>query len=235
VITLVKYRNLPGHTSSLSEFDHYIVISGLTPNGFIYNDAAFATTLGYGLEISDVELEYAWDNSSIPHHAIALGLDPDKKALTFPELPRRPRKVAPDDVAPARSARRLAEADEANLDSAPLKLTPVVALPVSTTTMAAPALVGESDRWQDDPNFDNEPLTEPGAPMGLTMDPGDQATLEPRPGPGTEVPKLLTLIGAAWLLWVVWSQSARIARRVPSFAFVRAAIVALLSALRGAA
>ena len=41
------------------------MISGLTPNGFIYNDAAFATTLGYGLEISDVELEYAWDNSSI--------------------------------------------------------------------------------------------------------------------------------------------------------------------------
>ena len=46
VITLVKYRNLPGHTSSLSDFDHYIVISGLTPNGFIYNDGAFATTLG---------------------------------------------------------------------------------------------------------------------------------------------------------------------------------------------
>ena len=42
VITLVKYRNLPGHTSSISEFDHYIVISGLTPNGFIYNDAIVA-------------------------------------------------------------------------------------------------------------------------------------------------------------------------------------------------
>ena len=84
VITLVKYRNLPGHTSSVSEFDHYIVITGLTPNGFIYNDGAFATTLGYGLEISDVELEYAWDNSSIPHHALALGLAPDQRALTFP-------------------------------------------------------------------------------------------------------------------------------------------------------
>ncbi len=235
VITLVKYRNLPGHTSSLSEFDHYIVISGLTPNGFIYNDAAFATTLGYGLEISDVELEYAWNNSSIPHHAVALGLDPDKKALSFPELPRaRRRQVAPEDAAPARSVRRLAEADEANIDSAPLTLTPVVVAP-ATTTMAAPALVGESDRWQDDPNFDNEPLTDPGAPMGLKMDPSDQATLEPRPGPGTEVPKLLTLIGAAWLLWIVWSFSARIARRAPTFAFVRAAIVALLSTLRGAA
>ena len=235
VITLVKYRNLPGHTSSLSEFDHYIVISGLTPNGFIYNDAAFATTLGYGLEISDVELEYAWNNSSIPHHAVALGLDPDKKALSFPELPRpRPRQVAPEDAAPARSVRRLAEADEANIESAPLTLTPVVVVP-PTTTMAAPALVGDSDRWQDDPNFDYEPLTDPGAPMGLKMDPGDQATLEPRPGPGTEVPKLLTLIGAAWLLWIVWSLSARIARRAPTSAFVRAGIVAILSAFRALA
>src|SRR5438270_513512 len=91
VITLVKYRNLPGHTSSVSDFDHYIVITGLTPNGFIYNDGAFSTTLGYGLEISDIELEYAWENSSIPHHALALGLAPDQHAVSFPELPRKPR------------------------------------------------------------------------------------------------------------------------------------------------
>src|SRR5204863_9014256 len=123
VITLVKYRNLPGHTSSVSEFDHYIVITGLTPNGFIYNDAAFASTLGYGLEISDVELEYAWNNSSIPHHALALGLAPDRKALTFPELPRKPRSVAADAVAPARGVRRVAEADAAALSRAPLTLT----------------------------------------------------------------------------------------------------------------
>ena len=71
--------------------------------------------------------------------------------------------------------------------------------------------------------------------MGLKMDPGDQATLEPRPGPGTEVPKLLTLIGAAWLLWIVWSLSARIARRAPTSAFVRAGIVAILSAFRALA
>src|SRR6202011_3030440 len=108
--------------------DHYIVISGLTPNGFIYNDAAFASTLGYGLEISDVELEYAWDNSSIPHHALAMGLAPDKKTLTFPELPRVARPAA--DAAPARGARRLAQADEA--PRAPLTLTPI--LPVQLPT-----------------------------------------------------------------------------------------------------
>ena len=110
VITLVKYRNLPGHGQSLSDFDHYVVISGLTPNGFIYNDAAFATTLGYGLEISDVELIYAWENSSIPHHALALGLDPGRQQLTFPETPARPatadRGRAPAQLPPPGRSRR---------------------------------------------------------------------------------------------------------------------------------
>jgi hypothetical protein len=202
VITLVKYRNLPGHTRSLSQFDHYIVISGLTPNGFIYNDAAFASTLGYGLEISDVELEYAWDNSSIPHHALAMGLSPDKKALSFPELPRAPRPVA--DAAPARGARRLAQADEAV--RAPLTLAPV--LPV--VTPSGPLTLG-ADQWQTDPTFDMQPLDEAGAPMGLSLEASDQPTLEPRPGPGTLVPKMLIVLGIGWLLWLVWSTSGRLA------------------------
>ena len=237
VITLVKYRNLPGHTSSVSEFDHYIVISGLTPNGFVYNDAAFSTTLGYGLEISDVELEYAWTNSSIPHHALALGLDPDKKALSFPELPRKPSQVVAEESATARAMRRLAAADESDSERAPLlSVTPFVSgapAVVAETTVAAAPLIGESDRWQDDPSFDIPPALEPGSPMGLMVEPSDQPTLEPRPGPGTEVPKLLTLIGGAWLLWSVWSLSGAIARRVPSFAFIRAAAVAVFGVLRG--
>lgn len=237
VITLVKYRNLPGHTSSVSEFDHYIVISGLTPNGFVYNDAAFSSTLGYGLEISDLELEYAWTNSSIPHHALALGLDPDKKALSFPELPRKPSQVVAEESATARAMRRLAAADESDSERAPLlSVTPFVSgapAVVAETTVAAAPLIGESDRWQDDPSFDIPPPLEPGSPMGLTVEPSDQPTLEPRPGPGTEVPKLLTLIGGAWLLWSVWSLSGAIARRVPSFAFVRAAVVAALGLFRG--
>jgi hypothetical protein len=192
----------------LSQFDHYIVISGLTPNGFIYNDAAFATTLGYGLEISDVELEYAWNNSSIPRHGVALGLAPDKKALSFPELPRqlKPRAVAAEAMTAARSARRLAAADEAV--RAPLLLTPVS---TSTSTLAATPLIAE--RWSDDPNFDVDPPVEPGSPMGLNLDPSNQPTLEPRPGPGAEVPKLLALIGLGWGLWIVWSLGGRIARR----------------------
>jgi hypothetical protein len=213
VITLVKYRNLPGHTKSLSEFDHYIVISGLTPNGFIYNDAAFASTLGYGLEISDVELEFAWENSSIPHHALALGLAPDKKALTFPELPRKPRMVAADATTAARVMRRLAQADEA--ERTPLLLKP--ATPTLPVVSPAGPLIAE--RWQDDPDFQPvDPAT--GAPMGLNMEPSEQSTVEPRPGPGTVVPKLLTIIGSGWLLWVIWSFSGRLARWRPSLSRV---------------
>jgi Peptidase_C39 like family/SdrD B-like domain len=210
VITLVKYRNLPGHSASVSEFDHYIVVSGLTPNGFIYNDAAFASTLGYGLEISDVELEYAWDNSSIPHHALALGLSPDRTALSFPELPRKPRSVAAEASAPLRGARRLANADAASMDRAPLVLTRVV-----TASSVASGFV--RDAWETDPNLDlpqpPEP-DDPGAPMGLSMDPTDQPRLEAKPGPGAEVPKLLVLLGSASLLWTVWSLSSLSARRL---------------------
>jgi hypothetical protein len=216
VITLVKYRNLPGHTSSVSTFDHYIVISGLTPNGFIYNDAAFASTLGYGLEISDVELEYAWDNSSIPHHALALGLSPDQKSLSFPEPPRKPRNVSPEVISTARNTRRLAHADEA--PRAALVLTPVI-----TATSAAGPLVGE--RWAEDPAFDVPPVQEEdGAPMGLNLDPGDQPPpLVARPGPGAEVPKILAAVGSLWAIWIVWSLGGLLARRIPTLAMLRSA------------
>ncbi|MBV9894624.1 MAG: C39 family peptidase [Chloroflexi bacterium] len=205
VITLVKYRNLPGHTSSVSEFDHYIVITGLTPNGFIYNDGAFATTLGYGLEISDVELEYAWENSSIPHHAVALGLAPDRKSLTFPELPRKPSTVAADVAAQGRNARRLAAADAASAARAPLVLTPAL------TASAAGSWL--RDAWETDSSLtadDSPPPDDPGSPMGLNMDQSEQAALEAQPGPGAEVPKLLALLSAIWLVWLLLSASRRL-------------------------
>jgi hypothetical protein len=49
--------------------------------------------------------------------------------------------------------------------------------------------------------------------MGLDMQATDTPTLEPRPGPGAEVPKLLLLLGSPWLLWSVWSTSGRLVRR----------------------
>jgi hypothetical protein len=196
VITLVKYRNLPGHGQSLSDFDHYVVISGLTPNGFIYNDAAFATTLGYGLEISDVELIYAWENSSIPHHALALGLDPGRQQLSFPEMPRVPRPQA--EPVPLRSSRRLAEADEA--PRTPLNLLPFTPIPMA-----------RADTWNVEPAAPEiEPVADDAAPMGLKIEPSQEATLEPRPGPGSMVPRLLLVVGSIWLVAMAWLFSGRL-------------------------
>lgn len=101
VITLVKYRLLPGHGSSLSNFDHYVVITGVTPTGFIYNDAAFSTTLGYGLEISNQELEAAWSIVSIPRHAVAFALADSATGLSFPERPKPVPAVVQPEPEPA--------------------------------------------------------------------------------------------------------------------------------------
>lgn len=74
VITLVRYRALPGHSGSLADTDHYIVIAGLAGQDFVYNDAAFSGDRGYGLLISPGDLERAWAYSSIPRHGMAVGL-----------------------------------------------------------------------------------------------------------------------------------------------------------------
>jgi hypothetical protein len=73
VITLTKYRRLPGHFGSVTEFDHYIVITGLAGEDFVYNDAAYSTEYGFNLLISPAQLERAWADSSVPRHALAIG------------------------------------------------------------------------------------------------------------------------------------------------------------------
>jgi len=77
----------------------------------------------------------------------------------------------------------------------------------SAAVVAAPpgpvSLIG--DAWEQDPTMNVAPPVEPGAPMGLNMEPTEQPTLEATPGPGAEVPKLLVILGALWTLWgVVW-------------------------------
>jgi len=81
VITLVKYRSLPGHGASLAEFDHYVVITGVAGNDFIYNDSAFASDYGDSLLISPRELELGWSYSSTPNHAVAVGLGTSPRPL----------------------------------------------------------------------------------------------------------------------------------------------------------
>lgn len=87
VITLTKYRRLPGHFGSTTDFDHYIVITGLAGEDFVYNDAAYSTEYGYNLLISPAQLERAWADSSVPRHAVAIGFGDTLKPL--PIVPRR--------------------------------------------------------------------------------------------------------------------------------------------------
>jgi uncharacterized protein YvpB len=93
VITLTKYRRLPGHFGAVTDFDHYIVIDGLAGDDFVYNDAAYATEYGQNLLISPTELERAWADSSNPGHAVAIGLGDSLHPL--PIAPPRPQPASP--------------------------------------------------------------------------------------------------------------------------------------------
>ena len=44
----------------MTDFDHYIVLTGLAGDDFVYNDAAYSTEYGYNLLISPAQLERAW-------------------------------------------------------------------------------------------------------------------------------------------------------------------------------
>jgi hypothetical protein len=219
VITLVKYRNLPGHSASPAESDHYIVITGVTPDGFIYNDAAFATTLGYGLEITEPELELAWANSTIPHHAVAMSLAPDSGELTFPES-ARPAHASPSapeappaepaQSSTARRAQQQAADDEA--DRPQLVLTPYMApTPTPPPPTPTPTLVATAA-----PTVAPTPDLEPGQPMGLLLEPTDQvADPEPMNTPARVLP--IAAVGLAGLaaLWWGWSLSALLLAHLP--------------------
>lgn len=87
VITLTKYRRLPGHFGSVTDFDHYIVITGLAGEDFVYNDAAYSTEYGYNLIITPAQLQRAWADSSVPRHGIAVGFGDNLSPL--PTVPNR--------------------------------------------------------------------------------------------------------------------------------------------------
>ena len=75
---------------------------------------------------------------------------------------------------------------------------------------------GARDAWESDPSVVRPDPTPPddGSPMGLNMDPSEQPALQPSPGPGAEVPKLLVLLSTGVLLWLLKSFGARAGRRL---------------------
>lgn len=71
VITLVHYATLPDHSGSLSTSDHYIVVIGVTSQGFVVNDPAFTGNGGYQRLLRPDQLIGAWRDASIPEQAVA--------------------------------------------------------------------------------------------------------------------------------------------------------------------
>ncbi len=71
VITLVHYATLPDHSGSPSTSDHYIVVIGVTSQGFVVNDPAFTGNGGYRQLLRPSQLIAAWRDASIPEQAVA--------------------------------------------------------------------------------------------------------------------------------------------------------------------
>jgi hypothetical protein len=72
VIPLVKYRLLPGYEGSTVRYDHYIVLYGISGDGFLYHDPAQESAAkGAGRWISAEQLDHAMSSASISRQAVA--------------------------------------------------------------------------------------------------------------------------------------------------------------------
>jgi hypothetical protein len=196
VITLVKYRNLPGHGRSPSEIDHYIVITGLTPGGFIYNDAGFATTVGYGLEISNAELEAAWDNSAIRRHAVAMALADRPTGLSFLERPAP--SPTPTLIASApRFSRFVPDPFEEREDWD-------VSFGVAPSSLASSSLVAVSSLPAVAEPFHSAELPSEPVGQGVSLASSDSPLHEPAAMSSRSAPELVVLLGSIWSIALAW-------------------------------
>ena len=83
VITLVHYNSLPQHQHESSLSDHYVVIVGVTSQGFLINDPASVGKAGYRQLLTPPELIAAW-NAASRHQQAAAFLPPTGKLALNP-------------------------------------------------------------------------------------------------------------------------------------------------------
>jgi hypothetical protein len=76
VVALLDARSLPGHLANEAIGDQPVVVIGVTPEGLVYSDPSYSSSLGYGLEVSDVEFLKAWQEASTPLQALAFSRRP---------------------------------------------------------------------------------------------------------------------------------------------------------------
>ena len=85
VIMLTRYGDLPGNGEYEPSTNHYIVLSGLAGDQFIYNDSAYPQGRGAGLLISPETLKRASDRSVLPGQGVAFALRADGSGLLQPD------------------------------------------------------------------------------------------------------------------------------------------------------
>ena len=73
VVPQVKFRYLPGRASSAYGGDHFVVITGMIGDRFVYNDPIDSDGRGYARMISADALERAMALASVPKAAFAVG------------------------------------------------------------------------------------------------------------------------------------------------------------------
>jgi hypothetical protein len=171
VLTLVDSHSMPGVDPLYSQLDHYVVIVGLTPDGVIYNDGTFASTLGYGLTVTNAQLETAWKSASIPRLAVAF-------------VPKPALAPAEADRAPVPGQRGGPAADPPTPTPAPQPTAvPATAVPTAVPVLPTP-----------EPNWAPEAL-----PQHPSL-PAPQVEAEPRDRAPGLVVRLGLLVGGALLL-----------------------------------
>jgi hypothetical protein len=77
VIPLVVYPALPGNENSSYRGGHYIVLTGIDGDDFIYHEPASRNGTGVEKRISSARLMKAMNNASFPYAAIAIAPGPD--------------------------------------------------------------------------------------------------------------------------------------------------------------
>jgi hypothetical protein len=72
VVAEVYYRGLPARSNSAYYGDHYIVLTGLLGDRFVFNDPIDAEGPGYSRLISASALDYAMSESDFPYAAFSV-------------------------------------------------------------------------------------------------------------------------------------------------------------------
>jgi hypothetical protein len=79
VVAYVGGRGLPGHPTDQDSGEQPLLLIGATQTGFVYSDPSFASSLGYGLQMSDSDLARFWDAATRPRQALAFMLRPPQR------------------------------------------------------------------------------------------------------------------------------------------------------------